>query len=777
MAPKLLTFISDVIQTYTLSGVASAFFTPTDNAKYITIDPRKFSNDIGQYAEICVKITDVTQMFGSGNEPATVDEFYACIPEGVDINAYNPGEIISMNANAIETNGLNQWDEEWAISENRICSKNLISVLPNTDYYVKGSFANGIFWYDENKQKISTIYPTNAIVKSPATARYMKFYLGASYGTTYKNDICINLSHTGVRNGEYEPYWKSVKDLSVIKKYFPNGMRSAGSAYDEIVFDESKQKWVAIQRIGEVDLGTYTWFRQETSSECYSFYCSVTGFASQESTVLSNLTCLKYTASTWHNAYYANVDKIIANTERYIRIVDNTYTDADTFKADLNGVKLYYELAEPIVTEIDEIVDFSYKVGDFGIEMILTDSSSTAFRGDIVYGFNAVDRIRDNSRNIEKLKKRLNNGVKPNIAGGSSLVSISYGELVNLRDNNGLIPGTWYRITDYITTTYQENTSSAGHPFDVIVLALSENTLSEEAYAIKSERDTDNYFGTSNLSAWKIKYTLDNNTNRFEWADEENGKGVIYRMIDEYNNDCPYDFKSIMFRNPNNTTDTNYYYTFYYRQSGKIYDATTHSNTKDRCYNNIIKCYKIDKKLYISNNSFRILSSNTGCYNNTFGNNCYNNTFGDGCSNNTFGNNCYNNVFGNGCYNNTFGNNCQNITFGNYCSDNTFGNNCHDNSFVYVNSSDSTKTGTLNGIVNCDFSNEYQYNELKHLRNLNTDTTYYLRNVHFCKGVKGNANQNNTIIIEGTLPDNIETKVATNSKGELKIYCEADLIP
>lgn len=50
-----------------------------------------------------------------------------------------------------------------------------------------------------------------------------------------------------------------------------------------------------------------------------------------------------------------------------------------------------------------------------------------------------------------------------------------------------------------------------------------------------------------NLEAWQLWYTIDNDTNRFTWADNTNGKGVIYRMIDEQNNDCPYDFKNIMF--------------------------------------------------------------------------------------------------------------------------------------------------------------------------------------------------------------------------------------
>lgn len=81
-----------------------------------------------------------------------------------------------------------------------------------------------------------------------------------------------------------------------------------------------------------------------------------------------------------------------------------------------------------------------------------------------------------------------------------------------------MISGTFYRIDDYVTTTAQNNTLTAGNLFDVIVLALSPNTLSEEAYAVHSARDTDNYFANSNLAAWKIWYCLDNDTTRFAWA-------------------------------------------------------------------------------------------------------------------------------------------------------------------------------------------------------------------------------------------------------------------
>lgn len=128
----------------------------------------------------------------------------------------------------------------------------------------------------------------------------------------------------------------------------------------------------------------------------------------------------------------------------------------------------------------------------------------------------------------------------------TNVIPILYDDLVELRDNNGLIPGKMYRITDYVTTTSQEYTRSAGHPFDIIVTADDESHLNEVARAILHSGDT--YFASCKLESWELKYCLDNDTNRFTWADTTNGKGVVYYMKDERNNECPYDFKNIQFK-------------------------------------------------------------------------------------------------------------------------------------------------------------------------------------------------------------------------------------
>ena len=132
------------------------------------------------------------------------------------------------------------------------------------------------------------------------------------------------------------------------------------------------------------------------------------------------------------------------------------------------------------------------------------------------------------------------------MAGKFPILELTWAELKTMRDASQLIAGCMYRITDYVTTTVQNNTRSAGHAFDVIVRADSASVLNENAFATWHDGDT--YFSSAKLNAWKLKYCLDNDSTRFTWADTTNGKGVIYRMIDERENDLPYDFKNIQFK-------------------------------------------------------------------------------------------------------------------------------------------------------------------------------------------------------------------------------------
>lgn len=123
-----------------------------------------------------------------------------------------------VQVSAKNTVEFNQWDEEWELGQfnnqtgepiaatDCIRSKNFIDVLPNVAYANNGYDGTmQLFFYDADKSYIG-YYWVSTTVTSPSNARYMKFRMASSYGTTYKNDICINLS--GDRDGEYKPYRK-----------------------------------------------------------------------------------------------------------------------------------------------------------------------------------------------------------------------------------------------------------------------------------------------------------------------------------------------------------------------------------------------------------------------------------------------------------------------------------------------------------------------------------------------------------------------------------------
>ena len=113
------------------------------------------------------------------------------------------------------------------------------------------------------------------------------------------------------------------------------------------------------------------------------------------------------------------------------------------------------------------------------------------------------------------------------------LVETTWAELKALRDGGNLVAGQHYRITDYQCTTSQANTQSAGHQFDIIVVADDESTLNENARAIM--HDGDQYFTGCKLSAWKLLYCLDNDSSRFAWAQagSEGGNGSITFDVDK----------------------------------------------------------------------------------------------------------------------------------------------------------------------------------------------------------------------------------------------------
>ena len=179
-------------------------------------------------SDVYVNIFDLTAMLGSqiadyiySLEQANAGAGVAWFKEHFAPNDYYPydvGTLKSVQTSGHKVVGFNQWDEEWdnvlvninngntAPSAITIGSKNFCPILPSTAYYAtcgktdgdsQNRYYLGLIFYDENKQYVSGGYYNNRVFTTPKNARFFKITTNTStvvYGSTYNNDICINIS-------------------------------------------------------------------------------------------------------------------------------------------------------------------------------------------------------------------------------------------------------------------------------------------------------------------------------------------------------------------------------------------------------------------------------------------------------------------------------------------------------------------------------------------------------------------------------------------------------
>lgn len=311
--------------------------------------------------------------------------------------------------------------------------------------------------------------------------------------------------------------------------------------------------------------------------------------------------------------------------------------------------------------------------------------------------------------NATKLNN-IENGIEQAIHGGGGgsdgvvdlMVEITYDELKYLRNAGMLRQGQQYRITDYVcTVANDEGAMVESHPYDIIVVADSNSTLNENARAVI--KDNDDYYNNgvttdAKLEAWELKYSLDNDTDRFGWADDTNGKGVVYQLKDDKNNECWYDFKQIKFkklkvtqcRNDQSfvgcfidpeaqvlievTTEEDWRFTFD-NYPGASTDTSNYilGNDNSCSFENIIG-FAID----FSENPKYVLGHNVliNCNRNVLSRYCQFNTINNKSSENTLGKQCMFNTLARVSCNNKLGNCCNNNLILSQCDRNEFNSDC-----------------------------------------------------------------------------------------------------
>ena len=388
----------------------------TTNGSNITIGRQGTTTDPIVFDITNVVAIDLTQMFGStiadyiysleqGTAGAGVAWFKSLFPK--PYYAYNAGELMSVKTSAHVTTGFNQFDEVTELgsfdingnpiaSTTSIRSKNFIPVLPDTAYYFQFDNTNSaklyILQYDKNYNFIAYLPAATGITApsiriTAANCYYLKIDFSSAYGTAYKNDTCINLSWSGYRNGEYEPYVKNTYalDSDLELRGIPKLDADNKLYYDG---DKYESDGTVTRRYGIVDLGSLNWSYSNTR---FNVAFAQAKLPPNTSTAFNGLCGEIYNVSP----SLSLADKGICITSGgLLRVYDSDYTDATTFKTAMSGVYLVYELATSTTEQADAYQDPQI-VDDFGTEEYVdTRAVQIPVGHDTKYPVNLRDKLQ-----------------------------------------------------------------------------------------------------------------------------------------------------------------------------------------------------------------------------------------------------------------------------------------------------------------------------------------------------------------------------------------------
>ena len=343
------------------------------------------------------------------------------------------GQIVSFTAKSIVSRGgINLWDETWEVggyrnadgvkydTSDRIRSSGFIEVTPLTEYFIRsaGGEQCSIFFYREDKTMISRkATMTNVEFITPDETAYITFVFQPTYGTAYKNDICINISNANI-NGDYFAYESTECRIDVTKLrsktvelIFPDGMASVGDVRDEF-FGHT-----AIKRVGVVDLGEFAYTAASGDGRFRALF--LPDMAKNRTNLLT--ADFAYTAAL----YTEMPDMTIGGTggtesHFYIRDARAASLAADKFANYIRGRKLYYELASPIEYELDDALTIALPALQ-GSTLEVVGENTAPLNATMAYYKNARKVMRDligaMSNYMSRQRDEAVNGIKDFIHG------------------------------------------------------------------------------------------------------------------------------------------------------------------------------------------------------------------------------------------------------------------------------------------------------------------------------------------------------------------------
>ena len=219
----------------------------------------------------------------------------------------------------------------------------------------------------------------------------------------YNEGEIVSSFAEGIKTTDTEGKVSERKWSETLKKYFPDGLKSAGSAYDEITPTKAVRRLRHMRLIGAA---TEEWRLQSTNSSGISnFYVRLLDLSRRDYNM--GFICDKFNsqktviADTTSEGFMPTIAQVC-----YFRIKASKVANVQELRTWLgnNPIEICYELNTPEETAYDEL-NLTEQVAEGGTEeaIITEGKTSTPLRADIVYPIDAYNTIKANKTNIGTL--------------------------------------------------------------------------------------------------------------------------------------------------------------------------------------------------------------------------------------------------------------------------------------------------------------------------------------------------------------------------------------
>lgn len=356
------------------------------NSSSIFIATLSGDTEVGDIFKIKnVMVTDLTKMFGAGNEPSTPEEFEALFPE--DYYPYNEGTLMSISVNEVVEKGRNMLRDRVKIGKfdgitfvrngdgiltvSGTSTSNSLHLIGNvlvekgkkyklTGAPVGGSSKTYRLWVTSRLAfpEVNRLFYTG--LGGEATAledEIVEVHIQVMYGVSVKDLTFRPMLTYADTEGDFSPYHKNTYPIpQAILNLDGYGDGVSDDVYNYVDWEEKKYH----KRVGKVDLGSLTYTNNGTASDGSTQWKTKEKISKKDGSYVC--VCPAFTERR-------ALGTIVPITNGICDLRDDCsislgyigVTNAEDFAQAIFGVMLYYELAEEQIIDISDIIDSTFQ--------------------------------------------------------------------------------------------------------------------------------------------------------------------------------------------------------------------------------------------------------------------------------------------------------------------------------------------------------------------------------------------------------------------------------